>query len=72
MVRPWRDHHLGKARRGGPQIMPPAINQTGHDIKAPGNLADRCAWRKSLRDDTADDLVPILSGVSGLNVCPLG
>ena len=50
-VRPWRDHHLGKARRGGPQIMPPSINLPGHDIKAPGNLADRCAWRKSLRDN---------------------
>jgi hypothetical protein len=46
-----RDHHLRKSRCSAPQIMPPSINLPGHDIKAPGNLANRCARCKSLRDD---------------------
>ena len=51
LVRPRRDHHLGKSRCSAPQIMPPSINLPGHHIPAPGNLANRCARCKSLRDD---------------------
>src|SRR6516162_8877615 len=51
LVRPRRDHHLSKSCRGGPQIAPPSINLPRNDIHAPGNLANRRAQCKSLRDD---------------------
>src|SRR6516225_8203737 len=51
LVRPRRDHHLSKSCRGGPQIAPPSINLPRNDIHAPGNIANRRAQCKSLRDD---------------------